>query len=228
MIDSHRYCVAFSGLIRQQWDELAAFTTAHRFDRGHVIYSMGDPSDAMYLIESGQVKVEQLSAGGKEKITGIYRKGELFGELCICKKGTRDSQAIALEPVTIVSFGVNGLLNLLRKTPEIIFDLLMVFCIRLFECQEQIATLAFDEVRERLAKELLRLSGLPGSQREKGGVRLAVDLTHQELANLVNTTRENVTRIMNEFREEGLLDYSREGIVIFPHRMEPYLGKLQA
>ncbi len=224
MIQSHRFCTAFSALIREHWNELKIFTTTGRFEQSEVIFSVGDPSDAMYLIESGRAKVSQLSAEGREKIVAIYEKGDLVGEVCICKKGARENQAVALEPLAVVCFRVKELLKLLQNKPEMVFNLLMIFCARVVECYEQAASLAFDEVRRRLVKEMLRLSGVPAG-RTASGVQFPVQLTHQELANLANTTRENLTKIMNEFREDGLLDYGREGIVLFPDRMETYLSK---
>lgn len=228
MLQGHRYCLAFSALIREHWNELKVFTATQRFARNQVLFSVGDPADAMYLIESGRVKVSQLSADGKEQIVAIHQSGDLVGEVCICKKGVREQQAVALETLTVVSFRVKELLKLLQSKPEMVFNLLMVFCARFVECQEQITSLAFDDVRERLVKEMLRLGGLPTGGPGSGGVRLPVQLTHQELASLANTTRENVTKIMNEFRGEGLLDYGREGIVLFPDRMETYLKKPRA
>ncbi len=224
MVGSHEYCLVFSTVIRTQWGALKAFTSAQRFEHNQVIYSMGDPPEAMYLIESGLVKVVQLSASGKETIIGIYQKGDLFGEICFCEKGARENQAIALEPVSVVSFSLKQLLDLLKKNPELTLNLLMVFCARLVECGGQIATLAFDEVRKRLAKEILRLTRLPGSQPENGGVQLPVSITHQQLANLANTTRENVTKIMNQFRQRGLLEYSRGRILVFPNKVEEELN----
>ncbi len=225
MVDSHRYCVVFSTFVRRYWGELRAFTKTSSFQRRQVIYSIGDPPDAIYLIESGQVKVVQLSADGKERIIGLYQERDLFGEVCICEKSNRENQAIALDAATVTSFSVKVLLELVAQKPELALKLLMVFCARLVECDEEISALAFDEVRERLVKELLRLSRSPGSQRENRGVRLAVSLTHQELAQLVNTTRETATAIMNEFRRQDLVDYGRGAIVVFPDRLEEYLRK---
>lgn len=224
MVQSHDYCLVFSTIIREQWDELKALTSAQGFERNQVIYSPGDAPDAIYLIESGRVKVAQLSDRGQEKITGIYQKGDLFGEICMCEKGARDDQAIALESSSVISFSVKHLLNLVKKTPELAVNLLMVFCARLAECSGQIATLAFDDVRVRVAKEFLRLSRLPESRPEKGGMQLPMNLTHQQLAELVNTTRENVTLIMNQFRRQGLLEYSRGKILVFPREIEKHLS----
>lgn len=219
-----RYCLAFSSVVRKQWDMLKAFTAVQRFERNQVIYAMGDSPDAMYLIESGLVKVVQFSADGKEKITGICQKGDLFGEICFCEKGARENQAVALEPVSLISFRMSQLMDVLQKNPELTVKLLMVFCARLVECHTQIASLAFDEVRERLGKEILRLSLLLGGHPEKGGVQLPASLTHQQLANLVNTTRENVTMVMNQFRRWGLVEYRRGKILVFPPKIKEHLS----
>lgn len=227
MFQSHRYCLTFSALLREHWSELKAFTTAERFERNGVIFSVGDPPDAMHLIESGRVKVSQLSDEGEEKIIGIYQKGDVVGEVCLCKTGPRENQAVALETAHVASFRVNELLRLLQSKPEMVFNLLMIFCARVVECHEQIASLAFDEVRERLVKEMLRLCALPAGQSKSGAVQLPVRLTHQELASLVKTTRENVSKIMNELREDGLLDYNREGTIIFPEKLESYLNRFR-
>ncbi|MBI1956756.1 MAG: winged helix-turn-helix domain-containing protein [Acidobacteria bacterium] len=101
----------------------------------------------------------------------------------------------------------------------------MVFCARLVACQEQAGSLAFDEVPRRLAKQLLQLSLLPESRPEKGGVQLNVSLTHEELAKLVHTTRENLTAIMNRFRRLGLLEYGQREFVVFPDRLSDYLNE---
>jgi CRP/FNR family transcriptional regulator, cyclic AMP receptor protein len=225
MFQSHRYCVAFSALVREHWSELKSFTTTERFEPKEVIFSVGDAPDAMYLIESGRVKVSQLSGDGEEKIIGIYEQGDVVGEVCLCKRGPRENQAVALDATDVASFRVNELLRLIQSKPEMVFNLLMIFCARVVECQEQVASLAFDEVRERLLKEMLRLCGLGEGEPKKGPVQLPVRLTHQELASLASTTRDNVTRIMNEFRKSGLLDYDREGIMVFPERLENYLRK---
>jgi len=226
MFQSHRYCQVFSALIREQWSELNAFTTTAHFERNRVIFAVGDPPDAIFLIESGRVKVSLLSDKGEEKIVGICRKGEVVGEVCLCNRGPRENQAVALGAVDVTSFRVDVLLRVLKGKPEIVFNLLMVFCERIHNYQQQLASLAFYDVRGRLAREMLRLSELPEGQPKRCLFELPVRLTHQELADLVSTTRDNVTRIMNEFRKEGLVDYGRERIVVFPDRLEAYLRKL--
>ena len=225
MFQSHSYCQVFSALIREHWSELKAFTPTAHFERNETIFSIGDPADGIYLIESGRVRVSLLSAEGEEKIVAICRKGEVVGEVCLCDRGPRENQAVALGTVEVTSFRVDVLLRVLKEDPDTVFSLLMVFCARIQDYQQQVASLVFDGVRERLAKEMLRLSELAEGEPKGGPLELPVYLTHHELANLVSTTRDNVTRIMNEFRKDGLIDYGRKKILIFPDRLEDYLRR---
>lgn len=223
MVKSHHYCVTFSGLIRNNMQELKPFQASGSFERNQVIYFTGDPADSLYQIISGRVKVVRVSPEGKEKIIDIYQDGDFFGELCICGGGKRADQAIALEPVRVTAFKIQGLLQLLPRKPELTLDLLQLVCGRLSEYQDQIATLAFDNVAARLAREILRLSQAPGSRQENGAIRLGVNLTHEEFAQLIGTSREIVTTLMNQFRQKGLLDYSRRRIHVYPELLRGFL-----
>jgi CRP/FNR family transcriptional regulator len=225
MIDSHHHCLAFSTFVRRNWSDLGPFTRTDSFQRKQTIYSVGDPPDAIYLIESGRVKVAQLSVDGDEKIIGFYQRGDLFGEVCICERATRTDQATAIESATVSSFSVKVVLELVAQKPELALKLLMVVCARLVDCHEDVNALAFYQVRERLVKELLRLNRSPDNQQVNGAVRLAVSPTHQEIAQLVSTTRETATAIMNELRWQNLIDYGQEGILVFPDKLESYLRK---
>ncbi len=226
MVQSHPPCVAFSGVIREQLRELKEFRSERHYERNQIIYSASDPADEIFVIESGRVKLIRLSPEGKEKIIDIYQPGDFFGELCICGGGLkREDQAVALEPVCTISFKVHALLSLLPNKPEMALDLLVLVCSRLSEYQSHIATLAFDLIPQRLAKELMRLSQSGASEPGNGGWHLGVNLTHEELAKLVGTSREIITTVMNQFRQQGLVDYSRRNIVVYSERVAEYLEK---
>ena len=225
MVRSHAQCVIFSNLIRDYMGELEQFRSDSEFRRNQVIYFTGDKADSLYQVSSGKVKVVRVSPAGKEKIIDIYQEGDFFGELCICGGGIRSDQAIALDAAEVTAFKLGGLLALLPRKPELTFDLLSLICVRLSEYQDQIATLAFDNVPVRLAREFLRLSEAPGAQRENGRVKLGVILTHEEMASLVGTSREIVTTLMNQFRVKGLIDYDRRSIHVDQGLIQGYLER---
>ena len=225
----HPPCVAFSTVIRDRLRELNQFRLEGHYGRGDIIFSAEEPADAIYMVESGRVELVCVSPDGRQKIMAIYQAGDFFGELCICGGALkREDRAVALEPTKTVSFKVQAVLDLLREKPELALELLVLVCVRLAESQEQIATLAFDPIPHRLAKELLRLAPSLATPVEGKGPEVALSLTHEELAKIVGTSREVITTVMNQFRRQGLLDYSRRNIMFSPVRLEEYLQLARA
>ncbi len=226
MAQHHPPCNAFSAIVREHLPDLTKFRSEGRYERNQVIYSLEDPADEIYMIESGRVKLTRVSSEGKEKIIAIYQSGDFFGELCICGGGLkREDQAVALEPSGTISFKVQGVLDLVCNKPELALELLVLVCHRLAQYQDQIATLAFDPIPRRLAKALLRLQDSFASTVDEQGQKVSFSLTQEELAKLVGTSREIITTVMTQFREQGLVDYRRRNVVVFPARVEAYLER---
>lgn len=219
---SHQQCLTLSGFIREHMEAFHSLTLEKNFHRNEVIYHLDDLAQEIYLINSGRVKITRISLSGKEKIIDIYEAGDFFGELCLCENSRRTDQAAALNEVIVLSFKVNELLRVISKKPEATLELLMLFCQRLPEAQAQIETLAFDNIPRRLAKEFLKMSR-ESSEKVALGIRVRQNLTHEELSQLVGTSREIVTTIMNQFRREGLIVYTRKNLVVNRVRMERYI-----
>jgi CRP/FNR family cyclic AMP-dependent transcriptional regulator len=220
-----RCCADFSGLIREHLQRLEQSGSRRRYERNEVIYSPTDAADTVYVVESGRVKVQLGTPDGKEKTLSLCLPGDVFGELCICGIVQRSDQAVALEPATVALFGVEGLLKLFARETELARSFFQLVCGRVLECQDQLAALAFEHTPRRLARELLRLSELPDSSPENGAVRLGANLTHEELATLIGTSRGVVTTLMNEFRTRGLVDYRPRAICVFAERVKAYLDE---
>ncbi len=222
LIMSHQQCLTLSGFIRQHLESYESLTVEKRFSRNEVIFFMDDPADEIYLINSGRVKITRVSLSGKEKIIDIYQTGDFFGELCLCENSRRTDQAVALNDVNVLSFKINRLLQVISKEPAAALELLMMFCQRLSEAQAQIETLAFDNIPRRLAKELLKMS-VEGGEKVTAGIRIKQFLTHEELSQLVGTSREIITTVMNQFRRQGLVVYTRKSLIVNPIKAERYL-----
>lgn len=222
-MESHQTCETFSTVVRSNLDSLTGFTGERRYQRGQTVYCMGDAADELYLINSGRAKVLRIAPDGQQKILDIYQRGDYFGELCICGAHQRTEQAVALEPLVVTSFQMRGLMKILRRKPDMVLALLQLLCMRLGESHDQIATLAFDNIPRRLAREILRLSRSQGIPKDGDGQQVSLELTHEDLAQLVGTSREMITTIMCRFRERGLLDYSRRHIVARPKELENFL-----
>ena len=222
-MESHGNCVIFSGVIQAHMPTLEKFTSERSSERGQTVYCLDDPADELYRIERGRVKIVRISPDGQQKILNIYQQSDFFGELCVCGGHTRTEQAVALDPVRVRSFQMNGLMKLLASRPEMMLGLLQLFCTRLGESYDQIAALAFDNIPRRLARQILRLSRSVQTESKGNEKGVTLNLTHEELAHLVGTSREMVTTMMTQFRRRGLLDYTRGHIHVEPPRIEKFL-----
>lgn len=198
--------------IQTQLTDLRVVSGEREYTRNETIYHLDDPADHIFYILSGSVKITRVSDDGKEKIISIHRTGEIFGELCFCEIDDRRSdQAVAMENTRVLAIRINDFLTMIRSNPKALVDMLSLFCKRLSQAQQQIETLAFDNTTRRLARVLIK------SRHDAGEERLK--LTHEELAQMVGTSREIITTIMNQFRDEGLIDYRRSEV-------NPHLDKL--
>lgn len=223
MTEANGCCADVSRVIRERLDQFREGGVRRDYRRHEVIYGMGDPADAIYLLESGHVKLQITSAGGGEKTLGICQPGEVFGELCLCGVVQRPEEASALEAAAAVCFRADDVLRRFSQDPGLARSFFQLVCGRVLECQQQVGAATFDGVPRRLAQELLRLSQLPESQRENRAVRLGLSLTHEELAALVGTSRGMITTTMNLFRERGMVDYRPRTIHVFVDRLKQYL-----
>lgn len=216
-------CADFSAVVRQHISELKPFSSKLSLRKGESVYRLDEPASAIFWIEQGRAKTVIISAEGQEKIIGLYGPGDLFGELCMCEVARRQEQAIALEPLELLSIHISGVTKLFAHAPDVSQAFLRVVCQRLMDYQKQVAMLSFDSVSRRLAKELMRLGQSDAESGAGSDSRAVNGWTHEDLANLVGTTREVVTLMMNQFREKGMLDYGRRNIMIFSERMKDYL-----
>lgn len=183
------------------------------YSQGQTIYAPACTSNSLYLVISGTVVISQIALDGKEVVLDIIRPDELFGETAFLDEPRRAEQAIALEAVTVMSWGVNGVEDMVMKRPRLALALLQVMAQRNADQRRRIESLSRESMDCRLARVLIRFSERLGKPEKDGTVRL-MRLTHELLARCVGTSREIVTQHMNRFRKQGYMSYSRLGIVL--------------
>ena len=200
------------------------FEREEQFQRYEPVFYMGEPADHVYLVKEGKVKLSRISPSGKEKVLDIFEPGDIFGELSLFADEVRSNQAIAMESARVASIGKDVLLSLLKQTPSIAIDLLKLISGRLAEAQDQIETLSFDKTSERLAKTLLRMGEDYGHWDNDGRLKIHHSYTHEELAQIIGTSREIISSAMASFRKEGYIRYKRKNIEIIPEKIIHYLS----
>jgi len=181
-----------------------------------VIYSPVLPSTSLYMILRGTVKVHCMGHDGREVMVDIYHVDEFFGESALLNARNSRETAVAMEQNTRVMAWTSTVVEeLMAARPRLGIALLRMLTQRCIHAGRRIESLASEDMQRRLARTLIHFSERLGRAMEDGSSQL-MPLTHEQISQYVGTSRELVTRYMNQFRRQGYLRYSRKGIVLYP------------
>jgi CRP/FNR family transcriptional regulator, cyclic AMP receptor protein len=200
------------------------FPTVH-VGKHQSVYICGDPAEAVYFIHSGQVKLLMLSPDGKECLLAIQTAGDTFGELCLAESGPRRETAIAMEDTRLKRFPCSGFFQHLSQNC-LVEGFVQYLAGRIGDQQQVIANLITVDSEHRLGETLLYLAHKLG-QPDPSCVRIEHKITHEELAEMVGTTRPRITEFMIGFRALGLIEITPEHfLVIKEKKLCDYLGRV--
>ncbi len=180
------------------------------FWRGMTVYSLEEMASHVYVVLKGRVKILRTSPDGQQKILSIRYRGELFGELALAGGAVetrRSDEAVALDTTRVAMIRVSDFWNAARRDPALMQNAMQYVAKQLAEAHRQIESLVFENNHRRLACALVDLANEATSAGEA-----SVRLTHEEVAELIGSTREVVTGMMIEFRQHGLIEYKRGDI----------------
>jgi CRP/FNR family transcriptional regulator, cyclic AMP receptor protein len=194
----------FRDLPEKDLADIAGLLIDRKFPRDAVIYEDGSIGDYMYIISEGQVKVTKMSEDGREKILEILGPGDFHGDMALLDRAPRSASAKTTTPCVLLALSRADFLGLLKQNHEVTLEVIRVLTRRLRETDEQIKGLLFERVEGRARRLLARLAKEPVPGRED---RMATTpITHQQLADLVGTSRETITRVVKELKDEGWLE----------------------
>ncbi len=200
-VDSLRAIPLFSNVSDDDLEQVASHLIERRFPRNTTIVEEGLAGDYMYVIREGRVKVTKLSEDGREKILEFLDTGAFFGEMALLDRAPRIASVKTLKPARLLALSRMDFLNLLRKSPDLALAVIQELCKRLRTVDDQASALSFQRVKDRTKGLLQRLARDP----QEGGVCVTPALTHQQMADMIGTSRETVTRVVKELKLEGWL-----------------------
>ncbi|MBK8393459.1 MAG: Crp/Fnr family transcriptional regulator [Saprospiraceae bacterium] len=179
------------------------------FKKGAYIYLQNDESKNIYFIASGQVKIGKMAEGGKEITKIILGKGEVFGEFAVLGEDGKKEYAQAMEDTKLCVTNSEDIKKLMREHTQLSLLFLKMFRSRLLKMEHRLESLVFKYSRSRILEFIVDEVNSHGS---RVGYEWVVrnGLTHQEIANLTATSRQTVTTIMNELRNENVMTFNRK------------------
>lgn len=199
----------FSGLPPEQLGQIAAIGTGRRYGKGTTVFHEGDPGIGFYMVASGKVKIFKTSFDGKEQILHIFGPGEPFGEVPVFHGSPFPANAETLAESELLFFPRAEFVALITATPSLALNMLAVLALRLRRFAAQIENLSLKEVPARLAAHLSYL--MDEQQRDD---RVVLDIPKGQLASLLGTSSETLSRIFARMSDEGLIRVEGKTIVI--------------
>ena len=192
--------ILFSGLSDAEIDKVTALTVHKSFARGESIFFEGDEGDGFYMVAEGRVKIFKMSLDGKEQILHIFGQGEPFGEVPIFHGQPFPANAMALVKSNLLFFPRSEFIELVTNNPSLALNMLAMLSLRLRRFATQIENLSLKEVPGRLAAYLIYLAEEQGSSD-----RVTLDIPKGQLASLLGTIPETLSRIFAKMSEEELI-----------------------
>lgn len=190
----------FNGLPAEQIGELAKICLDQRYEKGGELFSEGDSAKGFYLVISGKIKIYKLSLEGKEQILHIFGSGEILGEVPVFAGGSYPANAEAIEPGRALFFPRTSFMELVGREPAIAVNLLGLLSQRLRRFTHMIEDLSLKEVPGRLAAYLIYLGKRSGSRQT-----LELEITKAQLASLLGTIPETLSRILTKMAQQGII-----------------------
>lgn len=185
----------FSGLSREEQNEIAQITNKRTFTRGEIIFGAGDENHNMYVIHRGQVKLSRISESGKEHILRIVGPGDFIGELAMFTQQPASAQAEALQEGIMCVINGQRLKELMLKYPQIALKVVEELSSRLETAEGMIESLALHSVEQRIAQALLQY----------GVDQFELKLSKRDLAAALGMTQETLSRKLSAWQAEGII-----------------------
>lgn len=189
------------------------------------VYTCGDQDETVYFIESGQIKLLMLSSEGKECLLAIHSEGDIFGELCLSGSGARLETATAMKPTSLKQIPSSQFFARLAR--DSLFEgFVRYLAVRGADQQQVIANLVTVDSEQRLGKTLLQLARTLG-KKDPRSIRIELKISHEELSEMVGTTRPRISVFMERFRNLGLIETNRDHFLIIKEKkLTDYLAQI--
>lgn len=204
-------CVArvplFRGLSRAEQERVAELARPVRTERGEAVYTAGSDVSQLMVVHTGRLKITRVSADGHEQIVRILEPGDFVGESALLTGERPDHHAVALEAGSMCVFRHADVGGLIGRHPSVGMHMLQEISARLGEVEARLASVISGDVSSRLADYLL---GLP-ARRVPGGLTVELPLPKKDIASLLDTTPESLSRQLRRLGDSGVIEQHPRG-----------------
>jgi len=223
LVNTLRSCRLFSGLPLSDLEAIAEVAVVKSLEKDDYLFHEGDPAVGFYIVQRGAVNVHRVSATGKEQVIHIFRAGDSFAEVALASDQGYPADARALEPTQVLLLRKDGMLDLLKRRPELALRMLGSMSTHLRVLVAQLEDLTLKDVETRLANWLVKRCPNPHSETP---VRIELKTTKRVLAAELGTVSETFSRTLAKFREQKLVTVKGKMVtVLSPARLNALLRR---
>ncbi len=183
------------------------------FERDQVLYTPGDRSEALFILKRGRVRIYKMTPDGWEFTLAVVEAGTMFGEMALTAQRMREAYAEVTEPSDICILKSEDLERLIRENPEVGLRMIRVLSERLRLCETRLEDIGLKDVPARLASLVLQLAESEGIMTGEGPT-IPTRYTHWQLATMIGSSRESVTRAFGKLQKSGAVELRRRRIYI--------------
>ena len=192
--------------------ELTELRSTNVYKKKETIYSEGSRPHRLFYIERGKVKTYKTNDDGKEFVTNIYSEGSFFGYNALLENSLYKESAEALEETEVALVPKEDFENLVNNNRHVMLKFIQLLANNVADKEEQLLKLAYNSLRKRVADTVLEL--YRKYQPEDPAKPIAIDISRENLANIVGTAKESVIRTLSDFKDEKLIDIVKGDIIV--------------
>ncbi|MGF6948675.1 CRP/FNR family cyclic AMP-dependent transcriptional regulator [Neobacillus sp. B4I6] len=194
--------------------KISDIAIAREWKKHSHVFLQGDPLENVYFIYEGKIKIYKSDINGKEQIVAIAKKGEMFPHVGFFRKGEYPAYAEVLESSTLIAVPISKFETVLIENPELCIKVFKVLGEKIVDLQNRLEEQILNNTYEQIIKLLIRLAQKHGKEQEDGTILLKSEFTNKDLANMIGTTRETISRTLTKMKKDELIEVDEEGNMI--------------
>jgi CRP/FNR family transcriptional regulator len=179
--------------------------------QGQTFYTPEDRGEGLFLVKSGRVRIYKLDPTGRELTLAVVGEGTIFGEMALTAQRLRGAYAEAIEPTVICTIKREEIERLVRENPEVGLKIISILSERVQMRENQLEDISLKSIPARLASLILRLAESEGVMSPEG-IKIPTHYTHEQLANMIASSRVSVTKAFAQLQDGGVVELRRRHI----------------
>lgn len=205
----------FRELSEHEIYKIVDISISREWNKGGHVFLQDEPLENVYFIYEGKIKIYKTDANGKEQIVSILKKGEMFPHIGFFRKGGYPAFSEVLENAMLVVVPILPFEKVLIENPELCIKVFKVLGEKIVDLQERLESQILNNTYQQIIKLLIRLGKDHGKELEDGRTLLKSEFTNRDLANMIGTTRETVSRTLTKLKKEQLIELDSDSDLIF-------------